>query len=38
MQRNEYNMMYRQVIPIKRETSPDLCKSLSHSIPILKHI
>jgi hypothetical protein len=38
MQRKEHNMMYKQVLPIKRETLPDLCKSLSHHIPALKHI
>jgi hypothetical protein len=38
MQRKEYNMMYRQVLPIKREIPPDLYKSPSHPIPALKHI
>jgi hypothetical protein len=38
MQRKEYNMMYIQVLPIKRETPPDLYKSLSHPIHALKHI
>jgi hypothetical protein len=38
MQRKEYNMMYKQVLPIKRGTPLDLCKSQSHLIPALKHI
>jgi hypothetical protein len=38
MRRKEYNMMYKQVLSIKRETPPDLYKTLSHPIPALKHI
>jgi hypothetical protein len=38
IQRKEYNMMYIQVLPIKRKkTPPDLYKTLSHPIPTLKH-
>jgi hypothetical protein len=38
MRRKEYNMMYKQVLLIKKEIPPDLYKTLSHPIPTLKYI
>jgi hypothetical protein len=36
--KKEYNMMYIQVLLIKREISPNLYKSPSNHIHALKHI
>jgi hypothetical protein len=38
MQRKEYNMMYKQVLPIKKGNSPWPLQITKLLIPILKHI